>query len=159
MSQAAGFLWSGVSILRAFQFPWRFLVIPLATLSILGGAVLIPKHRSLLPIILLSIVIIASTAVYWRPPLGFDRIDERSYINYQLDTTYFGETNLVWSAGHMSSKAPTQSSIISGEGTITDSSSSWTTHTATIHAKTDVCILDATQYYPGWRELSLSVIS
>lgn len=154
MISPSAFLWEHVSILRAFQFPWRFLTITIFSLSFLGGAVLIKKTSPKLLLVAIITMAILSTIVYWRPPLGFDQIDENYYWNYPLDTTFFGETNVIWSAGPAGSypKAPVE--LIGGKGTILDVVKLETKHTYTVMADTQVQILDNTQYYPGWRVFS-----
>ncbi len=148
------FLWEHISILRAFQFPWRFLNITVFSLAILGGTVLIHKSTSKILIVSIIVVTVLSSLVYFRPPLGFDKIDENYYWNYPLDSTFFGETNLVWSAGPAGSfpKAPVE--LIAGKGKILDVIKKETVHTYTVIAESEVQILDNTQYYPGWRVYS-----
>lgn len=146
-------LWENISVLRAFQFPWRFLVIPVFSLSFLTGVVLPkkPTNNVVVGILLLTLI---STISYWRPPLGYETVDEQYYQNYPLNTTYFGETDLVWSAGRAYSYPETQFEIIEGEGSIQNPKKSDTTHTLTVHAETEIRIRDNTQYYPGWRVYS-----
>lgn len=154
MVSPSAFLWEHISILRAFQFPWRFLNVTVFSLSFLGGAVLIQKTTSKFLIIGITLITLASSIVYWRPPLGFDKVNEDYFWNYPLDTTFFGETNLVWSAGPAGSfpKAPFE--LIGGKGRIVNAVRRETKHTFTVFAETNVQILDNTQYYPGWRVYS-----
>ena len=151
MTQASAFVWSRVSILRAFQFPWRFLVVSVFALAFLGGATFVGKKSSPWLTAFIIAVTLLNVLVYFRPPLGFDRINEAYYRNYPLDTTYFGETNLVWSAGHESSYPKAPFVLIAGRGVISDITKTEIRHTFTVTAKTSVTVLDNTQYYPGWR--------
>ncbi len=154
MTSSSAFLWQHISILRAFQFPWRYLTITVFALSFLGGAILVKKSTPAPVFIAIMLVTVCSSIVYWRPPLGFDRINEQYFWNYPLDTTFFGETNLVWSAGPEGGypKAPVE--LIAGKGTIQDVTKKETKHTFTVVADTNVQIMDNTQYYPGWRVYS-----
>ena len=47
----------------------------------------------------MCILIIASTVFYWKPAEGFDKVNEEYYWNFPLNTTYYGETDVIWSAG------------------------------------------------------------
>lgn len=157
MTNISSFLWGHISILRAFQFPWRFLAMTIFSLAIIGGAALGQKKMPHLLIAVILMLTVGTGAIYMRPPLGFDRVNESSYWNYPLDTTYFGETDLVWSAGHQNSYPKTPFEIISGDGTISDGNKYSIRHVFTVTAKSPVTVLDNTQYYPGWRVYSDSV--
>ena len=151
MQPVSTFLWSNISILRAFQFPWRFLNITVFSFAVLGAAVLVKKNTSLRTVVLIALVSILSTVVYWYPPLGFDRVNERSLWNYPLNTTFFGEIDSIWSAG-MRGKYPTHPfEIIDGLGTIQNPNKLGTRHTFTVIADSQVRIVDNTQFFPGWR--------
>jgi len=154
MTSPSTFLWEHVSLLRAFQFPWRFLTVTIFSLSLLGGAVLIKKTTPTYIYVIIILITILSSLTYWRPPLGYDNIHDRDYWNYPLDTTYFGETDLRWSAGHANAYPTNPFEIIGGKGIIQNPIKKQTNHTFTVHADTDVQILDNTQYYPGWRVYS-----
>jgi uncharacterized membrane protein len=154
MISPSAFLWEHIPVLRAFQFPWRFLTITVFSLSVLGAAVLVKKNTPKFLVIGIVVATIASSLVYFRPPLGFDKINENYFWHYPLDTTFFGETNLIWSAGPAGSypKAPIE--LIAGKGEILNPVRNETKHTFTVIAETNVQILDNTQYYPGWRVYS-----
>lgn len=144
-------LWQNVSLLRQFQFPWRFLAVPVFATSLLSVSFF--SFRSLkktLPFIL--ILTIASTGIYWYPPQGFDRnIDEKQYWDYPLNTTYFGETDLIWSAGPAKGYPESRIQIIDGVATIADFAKKTQIHSFTVNAETSVRLVDHTQYFPGWR--------
>lgn len=147
-------LWQQITILRMFQFPWRFLNIAVFSLALLGGVTLVHKktsHALLVGIILLTIL---PTIVYFRPPLGFDYKDNQEFWNYELNTTFFGETDVIWSAGPASRFPQNRFEVVGGEGTITDPVKRDTVHTFTVSAQTPVHIVDHTQYFPGWRVFS-----
>lgn len=153
MQPASKFLWSAIPILRMFQFPWRFLNIAVFSLALLGGTVLVRKKTTALSIGVLAIAAILSSVVFFRPPLGMDQIDETYYWNYPLNTTYFGETDVIWSAGPAGSYPTSRFDVIGGKGTISDPVKKGTVHTFTVNAETDVQVVDRTQYFPGWRAI------
>lgn len=144
-------IWQNVSLLRQFQFPWRLLAVPVFATSLLSVSFF--SFRSLkktLPFILILSVL--STGIYWYPPQGFDRsIDEKQYWDYPLNTTYFGETDLIWSAGPAKEYPESRIQIIDGVATIADFVKKTQIHTFTVNAKTPVRLVDHTQYFPGWR--------
>jgi len=154
MQPVSQFLWSNVPILRMFQFPWRLLNVTSFSLAILGGVVFVHKKTPLFIVMILSFIAIASTAVYFRPPLGMDKIDEAYYWDYPLNTTYFGETDVIWSAGPAGSYPTHRFEVVGGKGIITDPVKKGTMHTFTVTAESDVQIVDRTQYFPGWRVYS-----
>ena len=96
-------------------------------------------------------MVVCSTVYYWRPALGFQTIDEKYYWNYPLNTTYFGETDVIWSAGAATSYPKKRVEIIGGKATISDFKKKSNKHTFTIDAQTDSQIVDHTQYFHGWR--------
>lgn len=152
MQPVSIFLWSRLPLLRQFQFPWRLLApVTLAT-AILGALYTnfsLFKQKTVF--ILTLILIVLSTAFYWKPPLGYDHIaSEASYWNYPLDTTYFGETDVIWSAGPAKSYPPSRIQIIEGTATITKFVKGETIHTFNIDATVSSKLVDNTLYFPGW---------
>ncbi len=145
-------IWERVKTLRMFQFPWRLLsIVGLGTALL--GAIIVFKNKKLNLIIVsfFSVVSVISTIVFWNPPLGYDKIIETDYWNYPLNTTYFGETDLIWSDGPASSYPIAPFEIIEGEGEITNPYKKSIKHSFTINAQTPVRMIDNTQYFPGWR--------
>ncbi|MBI1919096.1 glycosyltransferase family 39 protein [Candidatus Microgenomates bacterium] len=145
-------IWANISLIRQFQFPWRFL-----SVAVLGSALLSVNYLSLAifkkkaAYIILLVMVIFSTAYYWKPQLGVDKIDEAYYWNFPLNTTYYGETDVVWSAGPAKEYPKERVEIIGGEGGIKNFYKKSNLHTFAVNAKTDIVIVDHTQYFPGWR--------
>lgn len=152
MQPVSRIFWERIPTLRMFQFPWRLLSVVIFATALLA-VVLIPsmkrvKTSRLMILILLAVI---PTLVYFRPPLGFDKIDETYFWNYLLNTTYFGETDLVWSAGPANSYPLHRIEIIEGEADLKELTLTGASHRYTITALTPVRIVDRTQYFPGWR--------
>ncbi|MEK7533148.1 MAG: 6-pyruvoyl-tetrahydropterin synthase-related protein [Patescibacteria group bacterium] len=154
MQPVSKFLWAGIPILRMFQFPWRLLNVVVFALAFVGGAVLVKKKTTILTTGIIAAAAILSVIVFFRPPLGMDTIDEKYFWDYPLNTTYFGETDVIWSAGPAGAYPVSQFEVIEGRGTISDGQKKGTTHTFTVTAETDVNVVDRTQYFPGWRVTS-----
>jgi len=144
-------IWAAIPILRMFQFPWRLLNVTTLSLAILGGITLVRKKTPLAVMMSISIITILSASVYFRPPLGMDKIDEQYFWNYPLNTTYFGETDVIWSAGPAGSYPSERFEVIAGTGTVKNPVKQGTEHTFTVVAESDVTVVDKTQYFPGWR--------
>src|SRR4029079_3573191 len=100
MTSLSSFFWERISLLRQFQFPWRFLAIPVFALSMLSSHFFRFQifKKNIFFILLISGVVLTSLA-YWKPQEGYDKIDESYYWNCPLTSTYYGETDTIWSAG------------------------------------------------------------
>lgn len=145
-------LWERLPLLRQFQFPWRFLAVTSFATSLLAVSYFsVPLIKKSLSVILILVLTIASTVYYWYPREGFDKVNEQNYWNYPLNTTYFGETDLVWSAGPATNYPKQRLEIIEGNGVINNFSKKTQKHTALIDVTSDSRLVDYTQYFPGWR--------
>lgn len=145
-------LWQRFSILRSFQFPWRLLS-PLGlglSLSAVSFFYVLPlkKNRFFFALLIISL---GSTVYYWRPLLGYDRVDEQYYWRYPLNSTYFGEANTIWAGNPPDAYPSTRLDIIDGEGEIKDPLFKQTVHQYQIVAASEINILDRTLFYPGWK--------
>lgn len=148
------FVWERVSWLRQFQFSWRFLAPVTFALPLLY--IPISQRISLNAKTLIAILsaVILMTAFYWYPRQGFDKVNENDFWNYPLNTTYFGETDLIWSAGPASDYPKQFSEIIAGEGHISNITKKTQIHTYPVLADSQVTVVDHTQYFPGWKVYS-----
>jgi uncharacterized membrane protein YfhO len=152
MQPISAWIWEKIPTLRMFQFPWRFLAVTGLGTAFLGS-VLVPlkKQRQTIIVTVVSAIAVLTTVVYWQPPLGYDKIVETDYWNFPLNTTYFGETDLIWSEGPAKSYPKARFELIEGRGEIKDPYKKSIRHAFTVDAQTPVRILDHTQYFPGWR--------
>ncbi|GEM_PF-371324 len=154
MQPISTFVWQHISLLRQFQFPWRLLGLIAFTTSLIAVTYYsfsFFKNKWALWI-LLGLVII-STFYYWKPPLGFDKVDENYYWNFPLNTTYFGETDIIWSAGPAKSYPKHPVELIAGDAKITQYQKKSYQHTFLVGAKNQSQFVDHTQYFPGWKVL------
>lgn len=146
--------WKTLPTLRQFQFPWRLLSVTsiVTALASVAYAHFLDKPKRTLFYIALLVLTIATTIPSWTPPLGFDRVtDESTYWNYALTSTYFGETDLVWSAGPAKAFPKNRLEVIEGDALLNDVKMLGTKHKITVIAKTNTRVVDHTQYFPGWR--------
>lgn len=145
-------VWETISFLRQFQFPWRLLSVFVFTTSLLSVSLFCFNllNRKWIFYLLIFLVIFP-TAYYWKPQLGLDRINENDYWNYPLTTTYYGETDLIWSKGPASSYPKQRIEVIGGQGKITNFSKKSNFQSFDVNAKTNVQLVAHIQYFPGWK--------
>jgi hypothetical protein len=145
-------IWAHTAILRQFQFPWRLLgIISFSTSTLAASFSSLSFFKKPWTINILLTLTVISTALYWKPALGYDSINENYYWNFPLDTTYYGETDVIWSAGPAKLYPQERVSIIEGKGIIENFIKKTAKQTFTIDAKTDVRVVSNTEYFPGWR--------
>ncbi len=154
MQPISKIFWENIPMLRQFQFPWRFLSVTSLATALLSVSFfsypIFNKNNWVFLIIILGMIF--STAYYWYPPLGFDKIkDEKQFWNYPLTTTYFGETDVVWSAGPAKEYAKQQIEIIDGQANFSSIIKQSTIHTTVVESKNGARLVDNTQYFPGWK--------
>lgn len=147
MTPASTFLWEKISFLRQFQFPWRLLAASAFSTGVL--AVAFPKKAAAVVIL----VTILSTLYFWRPPLGFDRIDESYFWNYPLNTTFFGEADVIWSAGPATGYPSERVQVAQGNAVISDLVRHTDWHSFSVQATGEATLVSNTQYFPGWQVL------
>jgi len=152
MSNFSLFLWEKISFLRQFQFSWRFLGVVIFATSLMSLSFFYTNiFKKKWVFITLITLVVCSTLYYWRPPLGFETIDEKYYWNYPLDTTYYGETDVIWSAGGASSYPKQRVEVIGGKAVIKNFKKKSNLHTFLVDAQNEAQLVDHTQYFPGWR--------
>jgi hypothetical protein len=91
-----------------------------------------------------------SVAFYWKGSLGYDKINEKYYWNFPLTTTYYGETDVVWSEGPAKKYPKARVEFTSGGGTVSNFSKKNTFQSFDIIATSDSEIVSHTEYFPGW---------
>ncbi len=145
-------IWEHVALLRQFQFAWRLLGIVTFITSILSVSYLYFKiFTKQWVYILLVVLTIITTAYYWKPPLGYDAINEKYYWNFPLTSTYFGETDVIWSAGPAKAYPQSRIEFVAGNGKITKFIKRQTTQTFTVKTNNKAVLVSNTEYFPGWR--------
>jgi uncharacterized membrane protein len=143
-------LWDKLPFLKLLGFPWR-----LTSLSGFAACMLIfygLKHfnRGIFLAILVGLFLFSS--------LPFVRVDKyipsRSddfYFSYKGTTDYNLRTSTVWIGQDFDFPAKHNVEIIGGQGTIKSLSRTSNFHEYLVEAKTNLSILDNTEYFPGWR--------
>jgi len=82
MQPISKILWERLTLLRQFQFPWRFISVVVFATSFLGVTFFeFKKFSKHLVFVSVCIFIVLSTVFYWVPQEGFDKINENYYRN------------------------------------------------------------------------------
>ena len=154
MSPMSKFIWSSSvgGMLRQFQFPWRFLALIVLATSIFSVSLPIISKRLLKGWVYILIVLITifSVAFYWKGSLGYDKINEKYYWNFPLTTTYYGETDVIWSEGPAKSYPKQRVEFTSGKGSISNLVKRNTYQSFDLLVTDDAEIVSHTEYFPGW---------
>lgn len=146
------FLWENIVLLRQFQFPWRLLAIVGFAMSMMSVSILhFSFFRNKVTFLMFLFLVIFSTAYYWNPPLGWDRIDEKYYWNYPLTTAGFGETDLIWSQGPANKYPERRVDVIDGKGIVGEITKKSNKLTFKVDNETPIKVVAHIQYFPGWR--------
>jgi len=149
MQPVSSFLWKKISLLRQFQFPWRLLSVISFGTAVLSP-LLLSKRKTFIGI--LSFLTVFSTIHYWYPPLGFDPLtDESTYWNYPLNTTYFGETDVIWSEGPAKQYPEDRIETIEGVASIHNYQKNGHNHSFTVESSHSAKLVANIQYFPGWK--------
>ncbi|RJQ25319.1 hypothetical protein C4577_05960 [Candidatus Parcubacteria bacterium] len=152
MQPVSGFFWQNISLLRQFQFPWRLLSVCGFAVSLLAvNFLLIPFFKKKKVFILLIVLVVISNYFYWQPNLGVDKIDEKYYWNFPLNTTYYGETDIIWSEGPKKLYPKQRVEVISGKGEVFDYDQKSNIKNYKVEAVTNIVLVDHTQFFPGWK--------
>ncbi len=153
MTEISRPIWdSGFNLIRQFQFPWRFLSLVVFASSLLGFTFFqIPAFRQKATLIGLIFFVVFSVSFYFKAQEGYDRVKESTYWDFALNTTYYGETDIIWSDGLQKKYPKNPVDFIAGDGKIQDYVRKSNTREYTVLANSDSTIVDHTHYFPGWR--------
>lgn len=152
MQPISKFLWEKIALLRQFQFPWRLLsIIGFSTALMSVSIFYFSFFRKKIVYFVLLFLLIISTIYYWKPVLGWDKINEEYYWNFPLTTTYFGETDLIWSEGPAKQYPSRRVEVIDGKGTIGKMAKKSNMLAFKVYNETPIKVVAHVQYFPGWR--------
>lgn len=154
MQPVSKFIWAHVSILRQFQFSWRLLGVLTFTTALFSLSFFsFPFFMKKWVFASLVALVVGTTLWYWHPALGYDKINENYYWHFPLTTTYFGETDVIWSAGPAKKYPAKPVEFAEGKGVVSDFAKNSILHTYTVTTTESATIVDHTEYFPGWKVL------
>jgi len=140
------------TILKQFQFPWRWLSLAIFLSAIIAGFLskLIPRANSNIAIYALLAASIFLTRNMWNIENYTNNSDEY-YINYQGSTDASGETSPIWSVRFMEVKPNAHLEVIDGKAEIAEVSRESVIHQYNVTVVSErVRLLENTLYFPGW---------
>lgn len=145
-------LWERIALLRQFQFSWRLLSVVGFAISLMSICIFYFRFfKNNIIYFSLLFLVVFSTAYYWNPPLGWDKVDEKYYWNFPLSTTYFGETDLIWSEGPAKKYPLKRIDVIDGKGVVGEISKKSNKLVFKVNNETPIKVVVHIQYFPGWR--------
>jgi uncharacterized integral membrane protein len=153
MTQASSGVWSHISLLQKFQFPWRFLSVSVFASAVIGGLViaLAGKKRMVIAIAVCALAVLG-TVHMWHAR-EYKIYPETFYTGIYRGTTDTGESSPIWSIRFMEHEASSSMSLISGDASIAAQVRTTTRHTYHVTAKIGSRLVDNTLYFPGWNVL------
>ncbi len=154
MLPVSTFIWSHISLLQNFQFPWRFLAITVFTTSVLGGwlTIHVSKKYSKLILVLIILFVLYFNKDYWHAN-GYLNNPESFYTGIYDGTTDTGESAPIWSVRFMEHRAKAPFEVIDGNATIKVNKHGVARHDYTVTASKRTLFLENTLYFPGWQVL------
>ncbi len=151
MLRESNFIWSFVSTIQKFQFPWRFLSLTVLASSLVGAyaILLVKKEKRIFGLILVVVFAVLFYGSYWRANDYLNREDLFFKSVYE-GTTDTGESAPVWSVRFMEERPDAHIEILQGEVFIQEKSRSSVLHEYSIISSDSARIKENTLYFPGW---------
>ncbi len=145
-------IWSILTILQKFQFPWRLLSVVVFASSVIGGFLIYAlrsKWQLILGFILIFLAIYL-TKDFWHA-LEYKNFPDSFYEKVYEGTTDTGESSPIWSVRFMEKKPARNLEFIWGKGETELVRRNFTNHIYKINVETDKArIRENTLYFPGW---------
>lgn len=152
MQPVSKIVWAHVSLLRQFQFPWRLLSVVVFATSLLSVSLLeVFFVKKIWIFVMLLVLVVGSTFWYWRPTYGWDKVNESYYWHYPLTSTYYGETDVIWTPGQAKAFPKSPVEFAAGSGKVSSYWKNSYKQSFIVTAQTPSTIVDHTEYFPGWK--------
>lgn len=154
MTQWSTGIWTNITVLQKFQFPWRFLSVSVFLAAVLGGLTLSSiRTKSKWPsIVLLGIFCVSSilgTGDMWQPK-AYQTQDESMYTGIYPSTTDTGESSPIWSTRFMEHGYDYPMDVIDGSAGVYNVNRTTTVHEYRVEANVSTRFVENTVYFPGW---------
>lgn len=149
----SNFVYEFITVLKKFQFPWRFLSLGVFSSAVVAGIVFdsVKNIKAKRTILLLGLLFILMYSYKMWQPNGYLYRDDSFYSSIYDGTTDTGESSPLWSTRFMEKRAGEPSSIIDGEGVVQEVGRTSTSHKYLITIKSDTArVRENTVYFPGW---------
>lgn len=153
MTESSHAIWTHVSLLQKFQFPWRFLSVSVFAAAVLGALVIVEARTySMSLAVILSVLAVIGTSFMWHPK-AYTSYPTSYFSSVYAGTTDTGESSPIWSIRFMEHTASASASVIQGAASIVPLTRTTTYHSYDVHAATETRMVENTLYFPGWRVL------
>lgn len=153
MTGYSSFIWSNISLLPKFQFPWRFLTLSVFLSAILGGYLYkaLPFNKVFMLVSVIALLFLTNFS-YWKGQ-SYTSYSDKFFSNNYSGTTDTGESTPRWSVRFMEKdyKAPLE--VLDGRADIKIIERHQTYHLYAIDAKKNSKLMENTLYFPGWKIL------
>jgi hypothetical protein len=150
----SGFIWQNISLLRFFQFPWRFLIIVSLFLSIVGGSIIrLSDNKKLQKYIIISItsLLLVFYASFFKPREWLNISDEDKFSgnSWSLQQTVSILDYLPISAKSAPRDMAPEEPIFDGEVLTKELGTNWQRWILSTESQTQVIL--PVYYFPNWR--------
>lgn len=152
MLKESNFIWSSISTLQKFQFPWRFLSLTVLTSALIGayGVYLIHKNKKIVFAIFGLIILVGLFySSYWKAN-GYLVKEESFFKDIYHGTTDTGESSPIWSVRFMEKEPKSKIEVLSGEAKIKEVYRSSIVHEYSVISSEGARLKENTLYFPGW---------
>lgn len=152
MTQASDVIWSNVTLIQKFQFPWRLLSVVVFSGSALVGMSIASfksrKSQNLLSIIFVALIVFFSFK--YIQVNGYLQKPDSNFSEIYQGTTDTGESAPIWSVRFMEKKPESPVEIIDGDAKVSYGIRTSTLHEYIIDARTASRVRENTLYFPNW---------
>jgi uncharacterized membrane protein len=146
-------IWSRITLLQNFQFPWRFLGLIIFTSSVLASLFLdvISKKINVKLVVLVSILIVVLISSFYWKPRAYQQKPESFYTGVYESTTDTGESAPIWSVRFMEERPNAHMEVVDGKATIKEIERKSNYHKYEVNVLQKTLFRENTLYFPGWQ--------
>lgn len=146
------FAYNIFTILKNFQFPWRFLSMSVFTTAILTSSIFLVIKSEKTKKIALGLLVVGALLVngWFMHANAYLSNPDSFYYRIYPSTTDTGESSPIWSVRFMEKVPNSEFEIIDGKATIEKLSRTTIKHSYRIQVEKQTRFMDNTLYFPGW---------
>jgi len=135
-----------------FQFPWRFLAIPLFIISILAAYLIFLFKIKFKSLIFFTLLILLTTSSYWRIQGSEKNYSDEDLIQKYTGTTETGESTPIWALRFQEEYPKEKVQLVAGGlDEVIIEKWDFEEHRYKIKVREKSQIVDNTLYFPGWK--------
>ncbi len=152
MVKESNFIWSSISLIQKFQFPWRFLSVVVLTSSVMGAYFIYlikDSKKAFVAIGALILLLVLFYGNYWRAN-GYLIQSDSFFKQVYHGTTDTGESSPIWSIRFMEQEPSNTIEILEGDAIIEEVHRSTGRHEYKVEVNEKTRVRENTLYFPGW---------